>query len=144
VIVYDQKLRVGRWVMARTGFVDDWGNYEAIGLEKGGDLIAGVVYNQVSEFNCSMHVAAIPGRRWLTREYLNACFRYPFVQLGLLRVTGLVPAKNQQALRFDLHLGFKVEGIMRRCLGSDDLVVLGMLREECRYGQVEQPRTRAA
>ncbi|WP_369674540.1 hypothetical protein, partial [Enterococcus faecium] len=53
----------------------------------------------------------------------------PFVQWNLRRVTGLVPAKNADALRFDLHLGFEREGYLKHALPDDDLIVLGMTRE---------------
>ena len=62
-----------------------------------------------------------------------AAFMHPFVQWKLRRVTGLVPAKNTKALRFDLHLGFVREGYLRNALPDDDIIVLGMLREECIY-----------
>ena len=45
----------------------------------------------------------------------------------------LVPAKNKAALRFDLHLGFKQEGIIRNALPDDDIILLGMLKSECIY-----------
>ena len=49
------------------------------------------------------------------------------------RVTALVPAKNTAALRFDLHLGFKQEGVVRHALPDDDIIILGLLREDCRF-----------
>ena len=79
-------------------------------------------------------------RKFVARRLLNhydcnivTCFMHPFAQWGLRRVTGLVPAKNTDALRFDLHLGFKQEGYLRHALPDDDLVLLGMLRENCRF-----------
>ena len=81
-----------------------------------------------------MHIAAVPGRRWMTRDFLRVAFRYPFWQLGCRRVTGYVPASNADALRFDLHLGFVQEGRMREALpDGEDVIVLGMLRNECRW-----------
>lgn len=80
-----------------------------------------------------MHIAAIAGSRWLTKSFLKAAFAYPFNQLKVNRVTGYVPAKNMAARRLDLHLGFKVEGVMRKALADDDVIVMGMLREECRF-----------
>jgi RimJ/RimL family protein N-acetyltransferase len=69
----------------------------------------------------------------MTRSYLRAVFRYPFVQLGVRRVSGFVPASNAQAIRFNEHLGFKREGLMREALWDDDVIVFGMLRQECKY-----------
>lgn len=148
MIVYDAE-RLGEWARGRLEHIEGWGPFRAIGMERNGELQAVVVYNNYSTYNVSMHIAAVPGRRWMTKSYLLACFRYPFIQLGVHRVTGLVPARNQTALDFDLHLGFREEGRMRNCLGDDDLIVLGMLKEECRWirgrhGKVNEQSARAA
>lgn len=133
-IILNERDRLAAWAQARIPHVPSWGEWcEAIGLERDGELCAVVVYNFLSECDIAMHIAAIPGRRWLSREFLRVTFRYPFVQLNLRRVTGYVPEKNVDALRFDLHLGFKREGLMRCALPDDNVVVLGMLRNECRW-----------
>jgi RimJ/RimL family protein N-acetyltransferase len=75
----------------------------------------------------------------MTRDFLRVAFRYPFVQLGCNRVTGYVPASNADALRFDLNLGFKIEGRMREAIETgEDVLVLGMLRGECRFIQMRK------
>lgn len=149
MIVVDDPEYLGSWAQSRLSHIEGWGPFQAIGQVKNGEIQAVVVYNQYSTHNVCMHIAAVPGSRWMTKSYLFACFHYPFVKLGVSRVTGLVPARNQVALKFDLHLGFQMEGVMRNCLGDDDLVVLGMIKEECRWirgrhGKVEQQSTRAA
>lgn len=105
----------------------------SIGLLKDGKLIAGVVFNNYCGSSICMHVASTE-KGWLNKEFLRACFRYPFHQLKVNRITALVRADNEDALRFDEHLGFKREGLIRR--GDDDgcdLHLLGMLKEECRW-----------
>lgn len=131
----DDKARCGAWALERIAHVPSWGEwFEAIGLERDGDLLAVVVYNLWSGADIAMHVAAMPGRRWMTRGFLRAVFRYPFVQLGCRRVTGYVPASNADALRFDRHLGFVEEGRMREALpNGEDVIVLGLLKRECRW-----------
>lgn len=122
------------WVAEQLGIAPEgWQHPQGIGLLDGEALIAGVVYERISACDCNVHIAALPGGRWLRRDFLAAMFRYPFVQLGLQRITGLVPASNQAALRFDLHLGFVVEGICREAMPGDDVVLLRMLRRECRF-----------
>lgn len=134
-IVLNERDRCAEWARLRIGHVDSWGEWcEAIGLERDGELIAVVVYNLFSGADIAMHIAAVPGRRWMTREFLRVAFRYPFVQLGVRRVTGYVPASNADALRFDLHLGFVQEGCMREAMeNGEDIIVLGMLERECRW-----------
>jgi RimJ/RimL family protein N-acetyltransferase len=128
--------RLGAWASKRIEHFDlSEQLYTAIGLERDGEIIAVTVYNFYNGSNVAMSFAAVAGRRWLTREYLHAIFRYPFVQLGVRRVTGFVPAKNSDSLRFAHHLGAKLEGVMRHALPDDDLVILGILREDCKYGK---------
>jgi len=109
------------------------GRGTTIGLEKDGELVAGVLYEDYNGANVLMHVAAIPGRKWLNRTFLYICFTYPFVQLDCRRVTGIVPSTNWDALRFDIHLGFEVEAVLKDAHPSGDLMVLRMFRENCRW-----------
>lgn len=70
----------------------------------------------------------------MTRQALAAAFYYPFVQNGLRRLTGLVEASNTDALRLNRHMGWRPEGVLREAArNGDDLIVLGMLRRECRF-----------
>ena len=132
-VILDQRDRCAEWARQRIAHVPSWGEWcEAIGLEDDGELLAVVVYNLYSGADIAMHIAAVPGRRWMTREFLRVAFRYPFVQLGCRRVSGYVPASNTDAQRFDEHLGFVREGLMRHALPDDDIIVYGMLREEAR------------
>ena len=134
IVVYDRQQRILAWVGERIDEPNFGLGSHAIGLEQNGELIAGVVYNMFTGSSICMHVAAIPGKRWMTREFLWRAFAYPFIQLGCNRVTGLVRVDNFAAQRFDEHLGFKREGLMRRaCTDGTDMILYGMLREECRW-----------
>jgi RimJ/RimL family protein N-acetyltransferase len=134
-VILNERDRFAEWARLRIGHVSSWGEWcEAIGLEEDGEPIAAVVYNQFSGADISMQVAAMPGRRWMTREFLRTVFRYPFVQLGCRRVSGFVPATNTDAQRFDEHIGFVREGLMREALETgEDVIVYGMLERECRW-----------
>lgn len=113
-----------------------WGDwYNAVIHEQDGEIIAAVIYNNLYPGNSlDMHVTAIPGRNWLTRQFLNVVFSYPFVQLGLRRATAKVGENNKAAVRFLKHLGFKHEGTHPE--GWDSGVALlsfGLLKNECRF-----------
>lgn len=132
-IVTGEKERVGAWVAQRVGQSGQWANFEAIGLEQGGKLVAGVVFDSyVAGARCCMHVAG-EGGTWLNREYLRVCFDYAFQQMGCQVVIGLVSANNQPALRFDEHLGFQEVARIPNGSGDCDLVVLAMQRKMCRW-----------
>jgi RimJ/RimL family protein N-acetyltransferase len=144
VIVFDRE-RLGNWALERIPYAGVWESwYQAIGLERDGRIIASVVYTHFTGYDIAMHVAAERGRMWARPSFLRACFTYPFEQLQCRRVTGYVPAKSADVLAFDRKLGFVYEGRLRKALPDDDLVVLGMLREECRYIGQEITTARAA
>ena len=107
---------------------------QGIGLEKDGRLVAGVIYEGFNGVNVWMHVGAEPGKRWMTKAYLRACFLYPFAQLGCRRVSGFVEAWNMDARRFDEHLGFRQEAMLQGAASDGgDVILYVMRREECRY-----------
>lgn len=131
-IVWDQPRIVGAWVCERTGGTYSEVDSTAIGLEKDGELIAGVLYDHFNHRSIAMHVAAV-GKDWLNRDYLRACFRYPFIQLGVSKILGLVDSSNADARRFDEHLGFVVEAVVKDAAPHGDLLIYSMTRERCKY-----------
>ncbi len=106
---------------------------KGLGLERDGELIAGVIYEGYTGHNVWMHVATTPGKKW-TLEFLRYCFYYPFVELGCRRVSGSVEASNTEARRFDEHLGFKQEAVLKQAArDGGDVILYAMFREDCRY-----------
>lgn len=133
-VVVGQDSLVGPWVCQRAGGAWNPARGKTVGLfdtEKG--LLAGVLFEDWNGANVLMHVAAVPGRSWLNREFLWFCFHYPFEQLGVKRVTGLVPSSNQDALKFDLNLGFSLEATLKDAHPDGDLLVLAMHKQDCRW-----------
>lgn len=131
MIVFD-KDRIGPWVCERTGGLYEASTSQAIGLEKDGQLIAGVLYDNFNGRSCCIHVAA-EGKRWMTREYLKVCFDYPFNQLKVNQLIGLVDSENEQARRFDEHLGFRVSAVIPDAGKTGDLMIYTMHRNQCRW-----------
>jgi RimJ/RimL family protein N-acetyltransferase len=137
-LVYGRDEEVAEWVGKRLD-EDNFCQTAAIGVEENGKLIAGVVYNLYNGPSICMHVAAEPGKIWLSKNSLFKFFAYPFIQLGCNRVTGLVRVDNIEARRFDEHLGFVQEGVIRKgATDGTDMILYGMLKEECRWLGVKQ------
>ena len=128
---------VAKWVASKIP-VFEFGSspYTAIGLMNEAGLLAGVIYQNYTRRDIQMHVAALPGKRWLSKQFLGEAFRYPFETLGVTRITAPIPSKNSASESFCRHLGFTFEGRLREMLPGEDLLVYGMLREECRYLEV--------
>lgn len=132
-LIYGHEDRLLPWAQERIGVAFRRDAY-TIGLERDGEIAAVVVFDTFSETDCCMHIASDGSRAWMSKALLLAAFAYPFSQLGLLRVTGLVPAGNADALAFDEHLGFVREGFHPKAgPGGTDLISLGLLRERCRF-----------
>lgn len=133
-LIYGEDERLLPWAAERIGGIQFRADARTIGYARDGEIMAVVVFDGFSDADCNMHIASDGTRRWLTRELLIAAFAYPFTQCGFRRVTGLVPAKNLDALRFDQHLGFRREGYHPSAAkNGGDLISLGMLREWCRF-----------
>lgn len=123
---------MGAWVLGRIPHVDTWGSeYTAMGYERDGQLVCGVVYNHFSGNDIAMHVAGLG--YWATPAALRVFFSYPFVQLKCQRVTAYVASKNVKCLTLVDRLGFFPEGRLREGMPNDDLMIFGMLRRECRW-----------
>lgn len=107
---------------------------KGIGMLRGDRMVSGVVYEGYNQHNIWMHCAAVPGRHWLTRVFLEAVFGYPFLQLGVKRVSAYVDASNKAARKFDEHLGFKLEATLSGAArDGGDVLIYVMRLEDCRF-----------
>ena len=128
-VVYGQNHKFLYWAEDVVG-LEFRSDAETIGLEDDeGNILAAVVFDGFSKCDCNIHIASNGTRAWMTREYIVRTFSYPFLQLGMRRVTGLVPANNHKALLFDLRLGFVIEGRLKDALPDQDVILLGMTRD---------------
>lgn len=131
-VVWDDPARVGEWVCARLGTFFNPKECTAIGMEKDGTLIAGVMFDHFNGRSIAMHVAGTGGH-WMTRDYARACFGYAFNQLKVGKIIGLVDSTNEQAIRYDQHLGFELEATVKDAAKHGDLLIFSMTRDQCRW-----------
>lgn len=123
------------WAKALMGIEGPTGFCRAMStVDEVGGFVLVTVFSNFTPRNVDMQIAIADGGIKMTRyafaEIFNAAFGYVFDRLGAARVTGLVRAKNVKARRFDEHLGFKLEGIMREAFEDDDLCVYGFLKSD--------------
>lgn len=132
-LIYGEEDRLLPWAQQRIGVTFRRDAY-TIGMESDGEIVATVIFDNFSECDCNMHIASDGTRAWMNKSLLLAAFAYPFTQLGLLRLTGMVPADNADALAFDENIGFVREGYHPKAgPGGKDLISLGLMRENCRF-----------
>lgn len=134
MIIVGQKDRVMRWVVDRvTGTL--FHDYEAIGIERGGELIGGViVHDYVPNARCSMTCAG-DGGSWLNRHFLPFLFHYVFEQLQCNVVIISIDSKNDKSLRLMKHIGFSECCTVKNGGVDSDLVILEMQKTSCKYLQ---------
>ena len=134
MILCGQKERVGDWVANLIGNKTPWHCYEAIGIEKDGELIGGaVIDNYICSARCSIHCAGI-GKKWLNREFLHVVFDYVFRQLKCNAVLNIIDGNNHASLKFTAHLGFKeIYRIQGGSYNGADAVLFEMKKTECRW-----------
>lgn len=132
-IVYDNAPAMLAWAAEKIGIPCFKSDACAFGVKRRGSLCAVIVYDCFSECDCNMHVASDGSHTWLSRQVLVKAFGYPFVERNMRRVTALIPEKKTEAIRFNEHLGFRLEGRCPEAMPDDDIQIRGMLRKECRF-----------
>ena len=121
---------VGNWVAARVNGQYFEAASQAIGIEKDGKIIAGVIYENWNQVSIWCHIA-IEGR--LTRKFLWTIFDYPFKQMGAAKIIVPVSSKNEKSLRLVGNMGFVEEARIKDARPDGDMVFLVMDRENCRF-----------
>lgn len=121
---------VEKWVAKKVGVTSWLGHWHSVGFYIDGVLKGAAVFDAFTAFECCMHLAIEDGVT-VPEFALRAAFAYPFTQLKLKRLTGLVRADNAAALEIARRNGFVEEGRKRWGSGDCDEIVLGLLPEEC-------------
>ena len=130
MIVVDRQQELADWIGQKTNGIYSPITGRFIGLELNGKLSAVTAFTDYNGSSIQMHVAIDPR---INKEYTQFCFRYPFNQLGVKKVIGLVESNNAKALRFDKHLGFIEEYVVKDAGRHGDIHILSMTREQCRF-----------
>jgi RimJ/RimL family protein N-acetyltransferase len=114
---------------------------QVISRAENGELYGGVIYENYTGVGGSL-LAHVAGFRpnWLNRDMLYIMFDYPFKQLGCRNVFLQVASKNVASFRFATSLGFKEYVKIEDVFPDDDMILLRMKREDCRFLNIK-PRT---
>ena len=105
-------------------------------------LMGGVLFTDNWGGSVQMHVAGFCPR-WASKSLLYLAFDYPFRQLGVKKVFGLVPEYNVAARNLNLHLGFKIEyltyDVFNFADGVNGMYLMSMTCDECRWLNMKLP-----
>lgn len=130
--VYSREAETYAWFQKITG--SPRYGYRCAGMKRNGEYLCAILLDRFSSVECSIHIASAPGVMWATPEACKRAFEFAFKTMDRQRLTSEPSVKNTRAVRLNRHLGFVEEGLKRRA-GDDgsDLIVFGMLRQECRW-----------
>jgi RimJ/RimL family protein N-acetyltransferase len=111
---------------------------QCIGQLKDGNLVAVAGYTNFMPKACEIHIGSV-GEDWASRDFLWAVFDYPFNKLGVSVILGQICGSNEDALKLNRHLGFKVVAEIPDAHMDGDLVIMAMKKEECRFLNIRCP-----
>jgi len=134
-LIFDEPERVGCWVADQMKGGSKWHEYYAMGAESNGSVVSGIVFENFNTHNATCHIAVSkPNKLFL--ELLDHAYCYAFDTCRLKRLTGLVEADNQKALKLDLHIGFEIEAVMKNAGSSgQDVFIMVLWPENYRRGR---------
>ena len=120
---------VARWVCKKLDSAYQEGA-QGIGLEKNGELVAGVCYDN---WNKKSIMANIVIEKKITSEFLYSIFYYPFLQLGLEKIFCRINDTNKKSIRLCSKMGFEREATLSDAHPDGDLYLYTMKSANCRF-----------
>lgn len=105
-------------------------------------LMGGTLYTDYWGGSVGCHFAGF-FPNWINKELLWLGFDYPFNQLKVKKIFGLIPEWNVASRNTGLRLGFKIEhlvdGVFDNPDGVNGMYITSMLREDCRWLKMKMP-----
>ena len=110
--------------------------------DKDDKLAGGVIFTNYLSGSVQIHMAGFQ-RNWVNKAIIYLAFNYPFVQLGVKKLFGLVPERNVKARNNNLHLGFQIEYLTHDVFNYDDgvngMYLISMYRNDCKWLKMPMP-----
>ena len=129
MIIVDKSV-VGPWIAERCNMVWTPENSTAIGLEKNGELVAGVWYEDFNGRSITCHIAI---EKQMTKSFLAFIFHYPYIQLGVEKIIAPVMSSNEKSIRLVSNMGFQKEAQLLDVFPDDDLLFFVLTKDKCRF-----------
>jgi hypothetical protein len=110
--------------------------------DKSDKLMGGVIFTNYLSGSVQIHMAGFQ-RNWVNKAILYLAFNYPFVQLGVKKLFGLIPERNVASRNNTVHLGFKIEYLINDVFNFDDgvngMYLLSMYKQDCKWLGMPMP-----
>jgi RimJ/RimL family protein N-acetyltransferase len=121
---------VGAWIAAHLESSFAPGSFEAIGLQRAGQLVAGVLYEQWNGSSIVTHIA-ITGR--ITPSFVAAIFDYPYNVCGVRKIIAPVWSDNARCIALVTNMGFREEARIVDATPTGDIVLFTLTKTDCRF-----------
>lgn len=126
-------LDLSEWIRSRIPRMQKKLTGTCIGFGDDQRLLGAVIFTDYTgrSIQCSIATDS-PG--WCSRRTLQAIFGYVFNTCSCVRTTALVASDNAKSIELVTRLGYRLEGTIRDHFDDGiDMLVFGMLKEECRW-----------
>jgi len=120
---------IGDWVALKTKGTFHREDSVAVGLLRGDEIVAGVIYEDWNGASIVCHIAATR----LTPLYLAAIFHYPFVVCGATMIIAPIPDRNDRSVRLVQHMGFHEAARIQDAHPDGDILLYTLRDSECRF-----------
>jgi RimJ/RimL family protein N-acetyltransferase len=121
--------KVNAYVSGQLG-IEPWSQCSGIGLEIDGRMVGGCIYDHYNGANVCMHIAS--SGRW-TMEFARYIFHYPFIELGVKRITGFVVETNLKSIKWCERIGAVLEARLTAAHPDGDLLIYKLTVDRCKY-----------
>lgn len=125
---------VGAYVAREAECLYHPGTDATIGIVDDSGVVGGFIYTGNNGRSMSIHTAGEGA--WLTRDLMWVMFDFPFNQLGIEKLFGVIAAANAKSLALALHAGFVVEAALDDFFPSGAAYIVAMHRTRCRWLRV--------
>lgn len=121
---------IGEWVALQMGGLFDVEHSQAIGLQRNGELVAGIIYENWNGKSVVCHIA-IRGR--ITPEFLSVISQYAYVQCGAHKIIAPASSDNRRSVDMLRKMGFREECRIRNAQPGGDICLFTMTKDSCKY-----------
>ena len=103
-------------------------------------LLGGVLFTEYRGGSVEIHMAGFDPH-WVNRAMIYLAFDYPFNQLKVKKLIGLVPESNVRARNANLKLGFRIEHLVTDVYSGADsgMYIMSVRKEECKWLDMPMP-----
>ena len=109
-----------------------FGGGVGFGIEKDGQIVCGVMFENFTGRSLQIHVAKEPNAQ-MSKAWLKGLFGYAFNHCKVNKIIGAIDSENSESLRFTRHIGFTDEAVIKDAGPKGDFYILTMTRNQCRF-----------